>query len=536
MNLDMALAAGKGVGRIVNAGLRFQANFCLGLARGFRNAPKLYNDDTVRPPEKVTDLVSGVKVAGKEFGWGLYDGISGIVTQPWQGAQKEGAMGFVKGFGKGIGGSMLKTAAAVCALPAYTMQGIRVEMRNRFARSSMNYIITSRVLQGEEDLSGASAEERQDILARWHTKREELKGFYLLKQKESEKAKDEAVAANAAQTEESVAGTSDSKSGSRLNLPRGPWNRRRTGSSTTLSTPGTTTPALPPTTASSASGKPSLEDDESLELAIRESVLQTSTGDKEEDARVEAAIRASLMEMRRAAQQEQQQPQQQFPGPAQAGGGWIVDQKVAPVDEGAAAAGGVTDDEWTNITDEEYQALIAEAVRQSLLQQQMEQQQQQYHHHDAWTVPDDEHHHHHDHPSVPELPPRYVPTAPDDDHNDEAGHEGDDDEQLRRAIEESTRAHRSHAEEMQRQRTEEDIVLEYVKRQSLAEEEFRRAKAAGKAKAAQQGAKKDEGDEDDDDEDLRRAVEESLRVNNNGGGGGGGWAGPSGNGMGRSGT
>jgi len=40
-------------------------DFSLGLARGFHNAPKLYGDDTVRPQEKVTDLQSGLKAAGK---------------------------------------------------------------------------------------------------------------------------------------------------------------------------------------------------------------------------------------------------------------------------------------------------------------------------------------------------------------------------------------------------------------------------------------------------------------------------------------
>jgi hypothetical protein len=40
-------------------------DFTLGLARGFHNAPKLYGDDTVRPQERVTDLQSGLKAAGK---------------------------------------------------------------------------------------------------------------------------------------------------------------------------------------------------------------------------------------------------------------------------------------------------------------------------------------------------------------------------------------------------------------------------------------------------------------------------------------
>ncbi len=110
-NLEMAMAAGKSVNNIVATGIRTPMNFCMGLAKGFRNLPKLYNDDTVRPPEKVKGFGSGLKIAGKEFGLGMYDGISGLVTQPYRGAQKEGALGLVKGFGKGIGGFAFKPFA-----------------------------------------------------------------------------------------------------------------------------------------------------------------------------------------------------------------------------------------------------------------------------------------------------------------------------------------------------------------------------------------------------------------------------------------
>lgn len=111
ITLESALDAGKGVSRIVTTGVKSPMNFCLGLARGFRNAPRLYNDDTVRPQEKVTDLASGFKVAGKEFGFGFYDGLTGLVTQPLKGAEKEGGIGLLKGIGKGIGGLVLKPAA-----------------------------------------------------------------------------------------------------------------------------------------------------------------------------------------------------------------------------------------------------------------------------------------------------------------------------------------------------------------------------------------------------------------------------------------
>ena len=109
--METAIAAGKGVGQIVGVGARTPMNFCLSLAKGFRNAPKLYNDDTVRPAEKVKGFGSGLKIAGKELGFGFYDGITGLVTQPLRGAEKEGASGLIKGFGKGIGGLLVKPAA-----------------------------------------------------------------------------------------------------------------------------------------------------------------------------------------------------------------------------------------------------------------------------------------------------------------------------------------------------------------------------------------------------------------------------------------
>ncbi len=65
ISLESAIGAGRGISRIVGAGLKSPMDFTLGLARGFHNAPKLYGDDTVRPQERVTDFQSGLKAAGR---------------------------------------------------------------------------------------------------------------------------------------------------------------------------------------------------------------------------------------------------------------------------------------------------------------------------------------------------------------------------------------------------------------------------------------------------------------------------------------
>lgn len=65
ISLDAALGAGKGIGRIVGAGLKSPMDFTLSLARGFHNAPKLYGDESVRHADKITGIQSGLKAAGK---------------------------------------------------------------------------------------------------------------------------------------------------------------------------------------------------------------------------------------------------------------------------------------------------------------------------------------------------------------------------------------------------------------------------------------------------------------------------------------
>lgn len=65
ISLEAVLGAGKGIGRIVGAGLKSPMDFTLSLARGFHNAPKLYGDESVRQADKVTGMHSGLKAAGK---------------------------------------------------------------------------------------------------------------------------------------------------------------------------------------------------------------------------------------------------------------------------------------------------------------------------------------------------------------------------------------------------------------------------------------------------------------------------------------
>ncbi|KAH7150277.1 hypothetical protein B0J13DRAFT_549849 [Dactylonectria estremocensis] len=94
----------------------------LALAEGLRNSPRLYGE-VVSSHEPVTDVKDGCVVAAKNFGVGFYEGITGIVTKPMEGAKKEGAVGLLKGIGKGSMGLITKPGSAMFGLLAYPAQG-----------------------------------------------------------------------------------------------------------------------------------------------------------------------------------------------------------------------------------------------------------------------------------------------------------------------------------------------------------------------------------------------------------------------------
>lgn len=506
---ERAMAAGDSVERVVSTGVKSPMNFCLGLAKGFRNMPRLYNDDTVRPVEKVTDLPSGIKVAGKEFALGFYDGISGLATQPLRGAEKEGAVGLVKGFGKGIGGLVLKPAAgesplieqeseeadmiqAVWSIPAYTMQGMHASIRNVFASSVENYIIASRILQGEDDIEYSTHEEQDDVLARWKRVQFELRKWHALRLKEEKEKGRGASPVLGSPGNDNQDQFAPPKTGffntlgmsfderKALHARKAAWKKAHVETRVPTDVASRTGSASRTETSSTYSA----EEDAEFERAIQASVRETSNGNPDDDARIEDAIRASVNQVRSMGQG--------LPG----------------------AKAETHEDEDLSITDEEYQQLIEKAIHQSMSAQDLREDPLGSDDEDLKRVLEES------------KNPIVRGYGSDDDEDlkrvleeskqpESAGQTGDDDEELRRAIEESMTAHKDEESKLQAAKTEEDIVLEYVKKQSLAEEEYRKQVAKGKGKAT-------EGTHgDDDDEELKRVMEESLRLSGRSGEGSG---------------
>lgn len=509
LTLEGAISAAQGVGKIVGAGVKSPMEFSLAIAKGFHNAPKLYGDTTVRPSDKITGVQSGFKAAGKEFGYGIFDGITGLVTQPLSGAKKEGAAGFFKGAAKGVGGLVLKPSAAFWGIPGYTAKGIYAELQKHFGSSVQNYIIAARTAQGYEDWKNSTPEDRTSVISNWKSTQLELHkhGKKYGKEKAEEKAEAferpsiEPLPSGFSQTrhlsfderkriaeekrwrkKDEKASKKSSRSESMRSKESGGKVKSRCNSCPFHHSESFHHSIAVPDSLRAVDSPHNAE----FEDAIQRSVTATSKGNPDEDQMIERALRASVKELQ-SAQAAGQRTDVAYERAVAASIAEANKVRLGASDKQPA----VNVDE---VNDDEHDEGLAEAIRQSLAQQHLHDPKSHSHDHsndDDWSsdsglgTEDDEaylnaieeskrlhtqrKHSHESHRTEkqppPPLPPRGTSASTS---RDDLG--GDDD--LKRAITESEEQTRN----LEKQRTEEEIVMEYVKKQSLLEEELRRKK------------------------------------------------------------
>ncbi|KAL2205079.1 UDP-Glycosyltransferase/glycogen phosphorylase, partial [Sarocladium strictum] len=173
-----------GFGQTATAIAKAPVDLSMALAQGFHNAPRLYGDDTVRRPVRVTGIRSGLKAARKEFGYGVYDGFTGVVRLPVRGAKQDGAVGFVKGTGMGLMGLVLKNMSAVVSPVGYTLKGVVKQAERR--RQPLKYIRRGRIVQGQREAISMDEKERDSQMS------QALENWALFKELEAEIANGQA--------------------------------------------------------------------------------------------------------------------------------------------------------------------------------------------------------------------------------------------------------------------------------------------------------------------------------------------------------
>ncbi|GAB1200441.1 hypothetical protein APSETT444_009814 [Aspergillus pseudonomiae] len=132
-------------------------------------APRFYNDETVRELPEVTGIRSGFVAAGKEFGYGCYDGVTGVVTQPSRGWKDGGFGGMTKGVGKGLGGLIIKPQAGIFGLIGYPLNGVHRAIEHSYGADRQGYIVKCRIRQGVAESQAASQEDKMAVLEKWKT-------------------------------------------------------------------------------------------------------------------------------------------------------------------------------------------------------------------------------------------------------------------------------------------------------------------------------------------------------------------------------
>lgn len=163
-----------GVERTATAIAKAPVDLSMALAQGFHNAPRLYGDNTVRRPIRVTGFHSGLRAAGHEFAYGVYDGFTGVVRLPIRGAKENGPIGFVKGTGMGLTGLVLKNLSAVVGPIGYTLKGV-VKQAER-SKTPQKYIRRARIAQGQREYEALPEDRRKqiekEIMEGWHVMKE----------------------------------------------------------------------------------------------------------------------------------------------------------------------------------------------------------------------------------------------------------------------------------------------------------------------------------------------------------------------------
>lgn len=124
----------------------------LAATEGMRAVPRLYGRET-KSGGQIKDFQSGVIVAGKNFGRGIYEGATDIFVETYTGKKTSGAAGAAKGLGKGVISFTAKTASGVVGLLAYPSQGAYHSMKKLVKSSTTQQILKAKIAEGDWLLS-----------------------------------------------------------------------------------------------------------------------------------------------------------------------------------------------------------------------------------------------------------------------------------------------------------------------------------------------------------------------------------------------
>jgi hypothetical protein len=103
-------------------------------------------------PTRITGYKSGLKAAGQECVFGIYDGVTGLVVQPYTGARD---------YGMGLTGFVLKDLAAIFGPFGYTLKGVHKEPLKH--KQPTHFIRKAQIIQGQRDAIELDTSEKKKV-------------------------------------------------------------------------------------------------------------------------------------------------------------------------------------------------------------------------------------------------------------------------------------------------------------------------------------------------------------------------------------
>jgi hypothetical protein len=166
--------------------LRAPMHFSLALTQGFHNAPRLYGDETVRRPPRITGFHSGLRAGRDEFVYGIKDGVTGLWKLPVKGAKEGGVLGAVRGVAMGVGGFVLKDIAALMGPGSYFMKGLDEEASKKHQPTA--FLRRARIIQGQNEVKGLLTESKEEAVKERTSEEERARITYPGTQRSPDKA------------------------------------------------------------------------------------------------------------------------------------------------------------------------------------------------------------------------------------------------------------------------------------------------------------------------------------------------------------
>ncbi|KAJ5214400.1 hypothetical protein N7449_001569, partial [Penicillium cf. viridicatum] len=154
----------KGIGRASSSLVRAPVHVGMALTQGLHNAPRIWGDHTVRPLDNIHDFPSGLKACGKELCFGVYDGVTGLVTHPSSSARHQSALGALSRVGIGILSGLSKTTSGLSAIVTYPLGGLDAEVTQYFSRKYVSPMDIQLVEEGRSEYAKLSDEDRAGII------------------------------------------------------------------------------------------------------------------------------------------------------------------------------------------------------------------------------------------------------------------------------------------------------------------------------------------------------------------------------------